>query len=142
MTESETNKVIEEVKDALNKITEYSQEARLESFLNAYHNFPGFLHFSADGKMRNYSEFRQICTEYYTSLIRQKLFTISRNFQVLNANHVITGWTGNINAQLKNGKLMNMSNYSVTHVFKKIGSDWKIIHSHESSLPPETIGRG
>ncbi|HET9433844.1 MAG TPA: nuclear transport factor 2 family protein [Chitinophagaceae bacterium] len=142
MTESETNRVKEEVREALNKITEYSQEARLDSFLNAYHNCPDFLHFSADGKMRTYSEFRQICTEYYTSLIRQKLFTISRTFQVLDANLVITGWTGNINAQFKNGQSMNMSNYSVTHVFKKIGSDWKIIHSHESSLPPEIIGRG
>ena len=139
MTETETNQVIKEVKDVLSKITEYSQEAQLDSFLCCYHNYPAFLHFSADGKMRNYDEFRQICTEYYTSLNRQKLFTINENFNVLDANHVIIGWTGNINAELKNGSLMIMNNYSVTYVFKKIGRDWKIIHVHESGLPQETI---
>src|SRR5262245_55891045 len=142
MTKTETNQVIKEVKGVLKKITEYSQEAQLDSFLNFYHNDPAFLHISADGKMRSYNEFRQICTEYYTSLIQQKLFTNKESFNVLDANHVITGWTGNINAQFKNGKSMNMNNYSVTHVFKKIDNHWKIIHAHESSLPPETITKG
>jgi len=34
---------------------------------------------------------------------------------------------------------MNMYNYSATNVFKKIDGKWKIIHSHESALPPEII---
>ena len=34
---------------------------------------------------------------------------------------------------------MKMKDYGVTCVFKKVGSKWKIIHSHESCLPPEII---
>jgi hypothetical protein len=38
---------------------------------------------------------------------------------------------------LKNGdSIIIMNNYSITNVFKKINGTWKIIHSHESSLPP------
>jgi len=34
---------------------------------------------------------------------------------------------------------MKMKNYGVTFVFKKIDNQWKVIHSHESSLPPEIL---
>ena len=34
---------------------------------------------------------------------------------------------------------MKMSNYSITSVFIKIDSKWKVIHSHESALRPEII---
>ena len=63
-------------------------------------------------------------------------------FNVVDTNLVIFGWTGNIVAQFKNGDTMNMNNYSVTNVFKKVGGKWKIIHSHESALPPEIIEKG
>jgi ketosteroid isomerase-like protein len=32
-----------------------------------------------------------------------------------------------------------MNNYGITNVFKKTDGQWKIIHSHESSLPPVII---
>jgi hypothetical protein len=49
------------------------------------------------------------------------------------------GWTGNIVAQFKNGDVMTMNNYAITGVYKKSDAKWKIIHTHESSLPPEII---
>ena len=87
--------------------------------------------------MRNYEEFKKVCSEYYTSLQQQKLFTVTEKFNVLDKDLVITGWTGNILAQFKNGDAMTLNNYSITNVFKKIDGKWKIIHSHESSQPPE-----
>jgi ketosteroid isomerase-like protein len=109
----------------------------LDSFLDYYDNSHAFLHFSSDGKMRNYEEFKKVCSEYYTSLQQQKLFTVTEKFNVLDKDLVITGWTGNILAQFKNGDAMTLNNYSITNVFKKIDGKWKIIHSHESSQPPE-----
>ncbi len=55
---------------------------------------------------------------------------------VLMKSLAIAGWTGNIVAQFKNGDSMIMNNYSITNVLKKIDGEWKIIHSHESALPP------
>src|SRR6266496_3041801 len=134
MTEAESH-ILKEVKTVFDKMTRYSEEAQLDSFLSCYHNSPGFLHFSGDGKMRNYEELKKICTEYYTTLKQQKLSTITEKFNVIDTNLVIVGWTGNIIAQFGNGDTMMMNNYSVTNVFKKIDDKWKIIHSHESSLP-------
>jgi ketosteroid isomerase-like protein len=37
---------------------------------------------------------------------------------------------------------MKMNNYSITSIFRKIDNNWKIIHAHESALPPEIIKNG
>ena len=139
MTEAESKQIIKEVKGIFDKIFEYSQSAQLDSFLICYDNSPTFLHISSDGKMRNYEEFKNISAEYYKSLQEQKISTTQETFQILNADFVILAWTGNIIAQFKNGNTMKMNNYSITSVFQKIDNKWKVIHSHESSLPPEII---
>ena len=137
MTANESDNIIKEVKAVFDELCNYSEKAQLNSFLSCYDNSPAFLHFSGDGKMRNYEEFKKICGEYYTTLKGQKLSTITERFNVIDAKLVIAGWTGNITAQFKNGDTMIMKDYSITNVFKKIDDNWKIIHSHESSLPPE-----
>lgn len=139
MTEADTNYIIQQVKKVFGKLNEYSESAQWELFLSNYDNSPTFLHISGDGKMRNFKEFSSICAEYYNSLQEQKIITIEEKIHVAEQNLVLLGWTGNISAQFRNGDVMNMRNYSVTNVFKKIDSQWKIIHSHESSLPPEII---
>jgi ketosteroid isomerase-like protein len=137
MIANESDNIIKEVKTVSGELAKHSEEAELDSFLDYYDNSPAFLHFSSDGKMRNYEEFKKVCSEYYTSLQQQKLFTVTEKFNVLDKDLVITGWTGNILAQFKNGDAMTLNNYSITNVFKKIDGKWKIIHSHESSQPPE-----
>ena len=138
MTEAETHDIVKNVKGIFDKITEYSERAQLDLFLSCYDNSPTFLHFSSDGKMRNYEEFKKICAEYYNALKQQKVMTIQEKIHVIDTNLVVLGWTGNIVAQFKSGDIMKMNNYSITSVFTKIDNKWKVIHSHESALPPET----
>ena len=139
MTEAESDHIIKDVKSIFSRITEYTERAQSDSLLSCYDNSPTFLAFSGDGKMRNYEEFKKVCTEYYDSLKEQKVMTIKEKYHVIDINLVILGWTGNIIAQFKNGDTMKMNNYSVTFIFEKIDSKWKVIHSHESALPPEII---
>ena len=89
--------------------------------------------------MRNYEEFKGVCNEYYSALGYQTLSTITEKFNALDNDLVITGWTGNIIAHFKNGDIMNMYNYSISNLYRKVNGHWKIIHSHESSLLPEII---
>ena len=139
MTKVESDLIATDLKIAADKITQYSEEAQLDSFLSCYNNSSNFLHISSDGKMRNYEQFKKICTDYYSILKNQKILPIKEQFNVLDTNLVISGWTGNIIAQFKNGDAMIMNNYSITNVFKKIDDKWQVIHSHESALPPEII---
>jgi ketosteroid isomerase-like protein len=139
MTESKTHDIVKDVKVTFDKMTEYSERAQSDLFLSYYDDSPAFLHISGDGKMRNYEEFQKVCAEYYNTLKEQKITTIREKIHVIDTNLVISGWTGNIIAEFKSGDIMKMNNYSITSVFKKIDNKWKIIHSHESSLPPEII---
>ncbi len=139
MTEAESNDIVTDIKNIHEKLTEYSEKAQLDSFISCYDNSPSFLHFSSDGKMRNYEEFKKVCTEYYNTLKQQKIFTVTKKINVINNNLAILGWTGNIIAQFKNGDTMKLNNYSITSVFKNIDNKWKVFHSHESGLPPEII---
>jgi hypothetical protein len=139
MQKVDTNAVAKEVKSVSDSLTRYSENAQLELFFKGYDNSPAFLHFSGEGKMRNYEELKKICAEYYTGLKEQKITTLSEKINVINENMAIVGWTGNITAQLKNGDSIEMNNYAITNVFKKTNGQGKIIHSHESSLPPVMI---
>ena len=139
MIETQTHDIIKDVRDTFAKMTEYSEKAQSNLFLSYYDNSPTFLHFSGDGKMRNYDEFKKTCALYYNALKEQKIITIQEKIHVIDTNLVVLGWTGNIVAQFKGGDIMKMNNYSITSVFKKIDNKWKVIHSHESSLPPEII---
>jgi hypothetical protein len=139
MTKAESDNIIKEVKSFFDNLAEYSEKGKLDLFLSCYDDSLSFLHFSSDGKMRNYEDLKKICTGYYTSLKQQKISTIVQKFSIIDTNFVISGWTGNIKAEFKNGDTMIMNNYSITNLCKKIGGKWKIIHSHESALPPGII---
>jgi len=142
MTETQIQDIVKDIKRVFDKMAEYSERAQSEIFLSYYDNSPTFLHFSGDGKMRNYDEFKKTCTEYYDALKKQKITTIQEKIHVLDKNLVVIGWTGNIVAEFKGGDIMKMNNYSITNVFKKVHNRWMVIHSHESSLPPEIIKIG
>jgi ketosteroid isomerase-like protein len=142
MSVVKSGEVISEVKSLFDKMGKHTEEAQLDSLLSYYDNSPTFLAFSSDGTMRNYDEFRKICTEYYTKLQSQKLTTTTERFNVIDSNLVIVGWTGKIVAQFKNGDMMSMNNYSVTNVFRRIDGKWKVIHDHESALPPDIVKKG
>ena len=90
-----------------------------------------------DGIIRNYNEFRTICSEYYNQLQSQQVKTNYEHFRVINRNLVLVNWNGDITAKFKNNDVMIMRNYAISYLFEKTDNNWKIIHSHESSLPPE-----
>lgn len=135
----DTDQITNEVKQTFDTLIHYSEAAQLDLFLSCYDNAPTFAHFSSDGSMRNYEEFKTICGEYYNAIKGQTLTTTQERVQVIDANLAVLGWTGNIVAQFKNGDVMKMNNYAITSVFKKMAGKWKIIHTHESALPPEII---
>lgn len=128
-----------ELKPIFERLTHASETAEADAFLQCYAETKDFLQVSGDGIIRNYQDFKKICKEYYESLREQKITTTHEIFHVLDDNTVVLAWSGNIDAYFRNGDTMKMQNYAVTFLFKKIGGEWKIIHSHESALPAQII---
>jgi ketosteroid isomerase-like protein len=133
------DQLLNELRPLYNDLTRYSESAHGDSFLGCYAESEDFLAISADGAIRNYEDFKKICKEYYDSLKEQKLITTHEIFHVLDEVNVVLCWSGNIDAFFKNGDIMKMEQYTVTYLWKKISGEWKIIHTHDSTLPPEII---
>jgi ketosteroid isomerase-like protein len=135
----DTNRILNEVRPLAHDLVRYSETAQLDSFLRRYAETPDFLAVSADGIIRNSKDFRKIAKNYYDSLKEQKITTTREIFHVLDDITVVLCWSGNIDAFFKNGDMMKMPNYAVTFLYKKINGEWKVIHSHESAIPPQII---
>ena len=136
---TDNHRILNEVRLVFKDFTHYSETAQADSFLRCYEETRDFRAVSADGIIRNYKDFKNICKDYYESLKEQKITTTHEIYHVLDEITVLLCWSGNIAAYFKNGDVMKMQNYSVTFLFKKISGEWKVIHSHESSLPPQII---
>jgi ketosteroid isomerase-like protein len=131
--------ILREINAMFGKLTHFSEIAQADSFLSFYENYPDFIHIGGDGKMRDFEGFKKICNDYYDSLKEQKISMVTEKTKILDTNLAISAWTVNILAYFKNGDMMRMDNYSITYLVRKIDGQWKIIHTHESSLPPELI---
>lgn len=136
---TDENQILDEVKLFARNLTHYSETAQLDIFLACYADTPDFIAISSDAVIRNHSDLKKICEDYYGTLQEQKLTTVFAKFHILNEITVLHCWSGNIDAYFKNGDTWKMQKYTVTYIFKKISGVWKIIYSHESSLPPEII---
>lgn len=139
MTQTDKNRIRGEVRPLLENLTLYSETAQWESFLRCYAQTPDFIAISADGVMRNFGDFKTLCKEYYQSLKEQKATTIRESVHILDERTVVLSWSGDIDAFFKTGDIMKMRNYTVTLLYQKIKGEWKIVHSHESALPPQII---
>jgi ketosteroid isomerase-like protein len=139
LTAMNNTEIIQEVRQAAGLLTGYSAKSQIDSFLSCYSDSRDFRAFSADGMVRNFDEFSKIAREYYDSVSKQDISTTREDYAVVDSDLVIYSWLGNIDAHFKNGNLMKMKNYGVSFVYKKLPNGWKVIHSHESSLPPEII---
>ncbi len=135
----DNNQIINEVKEASGAITRFASRADTAGLLQCYAAVAEFRACAGDGSMRKFDAFKTLCTDYFGPVASQNFVTVQQDFNILDANLVIMGWTGNIQAFFKNGDVMNLNNYAVTNVFKKINGGWKVVHSHESSLLPEII---
>jgi hypothetical protein len=133
------NRILNEVRLFARNLTHFSETAQLDIFLACYADSPDFIAISGDGVIRNYNEYKKICEDYYEALKNQKLNTVHEKFEILDEVTVLFCWSGNIDAYFKNGDTWKMKNYTVTYLFRKLNGAWKIIHSHETSLPPEII---
>src|SRR5258708_38660229 len=119
MQKVDTNQVAKDVKSESDNLTRHAEKADLDLFLNGYDHSPSFSHFSSEGKMRNYEELKEICTDYYTALKEQQVLTLMEKIDVIDENLAVLGWTVTIIAQLKIGDSIIMNNYAITNEFIK-----------------------
>jgi ketosteroid isomerase-like protein len=135
MTEQEKQTITKGVKEAVDVIVKNSEQGNLEASLAPYWNSPDFIAFNSDGTMWDFDAFRKADVEYFAMMTSQKITTLQDAVRILSRDVVIYAWRLRFDMTLKYGRMMSMGPAGLTLVFKRMNNEWKVVYSHESSLP-------
>ena len=93
-----------------------------------------------DSESHNYAAFVELANKMLTNVDHQVMDTKEEVFTVVAEDCFIHFWTGFNGMYFKDGSNMEMENFFMTYVYKKMDGQWKIIHAHESwkdiPMPP------
>lgn len=120
-----------------------SERADIDGALRYYDHGPDFAAAFGDGTVHDYRSFEKASREYFATVRSQKFTTHRSTVQIVDAGAAIVTWQADIVTTMKSGEVSRMAPFATTFVFRKTGSVWKVLHSHESSLAPvaEKSGR-
>ena len=139
MTAQEQEVAKKEIRAIVDQILQNANKMDAEALLQSYSNSPDFLLLNTDGTMVDFQGAKNGTIEIMKGLSSLKYTTIKDEFRFLPDNLVICAWLGKCEMTLKTGENMKNDIFGVTLVFSKIDNQWKVIYSHESSLPPVQV---
>jgi hypothetical protein len=87
-----------------------------------------------NGSVFNLDEYKKMVTKYFEGAKDQTVIDKTESFYFINNSTVIYTWTGTVTANLENGQGIKYDPLAITEIFTNVNGDWKIIHSHESTV--------
>jgi ketosteroid isomerase-like protein len=136
MTDAEKETIKNDVKKELNGFIEASIKLNLESIIKYFNDSPDFTFVSINGEINNYEKNKKLYEDAVNNFASLKLTTIKEEIKVLNNDYVYYVWQYNAEIILKDGTKIVYDKAVYTFLYQKIGGVWKIIHGHESGIPP------
>jgi hypothetical protein len=88
-----------------------------------------------DSSLLDYQMSQKKWIDFVNSATSVKLTTVSIGCMVLTKNVAIFTWVGKGDVLLKSGDKTTIDPLSYTDVFKKVGSQWKVIYEHAAGIP-------
>jgi ketosteroid isomerase-like protein len=72
--------------------------------------------------------------EYFNFIKAQKFITREEKYLVLSPEVVLLNWSGNVEAELKDGQSFRADPIAISLLFKKMeDSHWKVVYTNEST---------
>ncbi len=96
----------------------------------------------ADGTLCDYRQYVDNNVSYLRTCSSFKLTTLNEQIRVYDRRLAILSWIYKAEATLKTGERDLFESAGATFVFAKIGEEWKVVHYHESALPPTRVPGG
>jgi ketosteroid isomerase-like protein len=136
LSSQDQERIKQEVTQAFQIILQNSERADLDAALRLYSDTPDFVGIFGDGTMNDYKAFEKANREYFDKVSKQQITMLKDKIIILSEDAAIYAWQGKCLVSLKSGRTMSMNPFAATLVFRRIGNEWKVVYSHESSLPP------
>ena len=90
---------------------------------------------NADGSRWDYKTTKKVQPDLFNSIISWKWTTTHQDFIFLCKDIVLCAWDGKDETILKTGDKITYDPHTYTLIFKKVAGQWKVIYSHDSSIP-------
>ena len=129
LSEQEKQSIKAEVQKVTNSIIDLASILNMKLF-DFFDSSSSYISF---GQMFNYVERRAAFEEGAAKMKSQKITTKFEEHWVLDKDNVYWIWHGDLSPTYKNDSTSTLKNYSVTSLFKRVGNNWKLMHSHESA---------
>jgi len=113
--------------------------ADIDGILSFYADDPEFRAIEPDGKVTDSAAFRKSTREFFAGVASESIQTRSQDIRIIDPDTAILTWNGGFQTRMKDGTTVGCDSYGATFVFRRIGKDWKIIHDHESGVPPQPV---
>ena len=137
----EMNKIQNEINSELASLIEGCHELDLEKIFRPFSKDPDFYMIAADGKSYSYQEFYNNNKSYFDNLSAFRITTIKKDITVLSSDYVLVSWIYSVVATGKEGWQDIMDSAGATFLFKKVGSDWKVVKYQESTATPQRVDK-
>ena len=100
---------------------------------------PDFLFVLPYGDAFDYAQSQKLWSGLVYSFASQTDTLVKTRVVVLSRDTALFYWQGRVRATTKSGKVFDVSPYSGTNVFRKIGNTWKVVYIQESGSPAKRV---
>jgi hypothetical protein len=136
LSSSETAKIEEEIRYAVQTVIQGCEALDMEKAFHLFLDLPDFLMIASDGSLCDYQTYIENNINYLSTCSSFKLTTIRQEVKVLDRDLALCSWIYKADAALNTGEHDLFEKAGATFVFNRIDGEWKVIHYHESALPP------
>lgn len=120
-----------EAKTAIANFIDAIEKNQEDVIIASFHNSDATIVVFGD-EAHNYTGFLELANSILPNVDHQVMDTKSEIITVASSDCFIHYWTGFNGMYFKDGTHVEMENFFLTYVYKKIDGEWKIIHAHES----------
>jgi len=142
LSSSEIETIEKKLREAIHTLSIGCETLDIELAFQVFSNSPDFLMMGTDGALCDYQTYLNNNISYLMTCSNFKLTTFKEEIRVLNRDMAIFAWAYGAEATLKTGERDIVENAGATFVFNKVNDEWKVVHYHESSLPPRRETQG
>ena len=136
LTDEEKEIIKNEVKKELNGFIDASTKLNIEPIIKYFNDSPDFTFVDISGEINNYEQNKKLYEDAVNNAATLKLTTIKEEIKVLNNDYVYYILQYNPEIILKDGTKIVYDKVVYTFLYQNIEGVWKIIHVHESGMPP------
>ena len=140
LTDEEKAKIIEAVTQTAHAITDACNQINFVNFKDFFIESPDYIAVTPSGSILNYNQYMKDEQDFFESVSTLKLTIVNESVKVLESKLAVYTVQLKIIAILKTGEKLTYANNVYSEIYKKIGSQWKIIFIQEAGQPPVRTG--